>query len=126
MLYAQQVRPGEITYTDDNGITQMLTIDLNAPLMTTGNEDKEIRIVLPRHSNEVVKIYGLNVDSKEKDTAFDWFDIALHDEAETMKAKERKIDVQEATIRKQAERISELETEVEIHNIRRGINGRTA
>jgi hypothetical protein len=109
MIHAHEVRKGETAYTDDNGITQMLMIDLNAPLMATGNEDKEIRIILPKHANEVAKIYCLNVTHKEKDAAFDMLDLALHDEAETMKAKEKKIEQLEAQIEALYEGICSLE-----------------
>ena len=93
MIYAHEVRPGEIAYTDEAGVTQFLMIDLDCPVKTLpGNEDKEIRIILPKHANEVAKIYCLNMDTNDKDTAFDMLDLALHDEAETMKAKEKKIE----------------------------------
>lgn len=97
MIYAQEVRPGETAYMDDNGVTQMLLIDLDAPIKTLpGHEDKEIRIVMPRHSNEVPIIYTLNAERNEKEKAFDLLDVALHDE--TMKDMEKKIEKLEAEI----------------------------
>ncbi len=109
-IYAQQIRKGEIAYMDEAGVTQFLMIDLKAPIMTLpGNEDKEIRIVFPKYPNEVPKIYRLNVTNDEAEQAFDWQDIALHDDSETMKAKEAKIEKLGAQIEALYEDICSLE-----------------
>ena len=78
-----------------------------------GNEDKEIRIVFPKHPNEVPKIYRLNVTNDEAEQAFDWQDIDLHDEAETMKAKEKKIERLELRDEGLCEDICSLEGQID-------------
>ena len=78
-IYAHEVRKGETAYIDEKGLTQMLFIELNSPIMTLQNsDDRELRIKLPKYENEVPIIYTLNLNQKEKEEAFDWLDMALH------------------------------------------------
>jgi len=80
-IYAHEVRKGETAYIDEKGLTQMLFIELNSPIMTLQNsDDRELRIKLPKYENEVPIIYTLNLNQKEKEEAFDWLDMALHQE----------------------------------------------
>lgn len=81
MIYAQEVKRGETAYIDDDGNVKLLLIELDMPIMTLPDHtDKEIRILMPTHKNEVPKIYAYNLDATEQEKAFDILDIALHSE----------------------------------------------
>lgn len=96
-IYAQEVRPGETAYMDDDGITKMIFIELDNPIQTLPHhDDRELKIILPKYRNEVPLIYSHNLNRNEIEEAFGLLDIALHDE--TMKDMEKKMERLEAEI----------------------------
>lgn len=112
-IYAEEVRPGETAYMDDNGITKLLKVDLDMPIQTLPyHDDKEMRIKLPKYNNEVPIIYVLNMEVDDAEKAFNLLDIALHDDSETMKAKERKIEELEAENDRLQDEINRLEAHI--------------
>ena len=109
-IYAQEVRKGETVYMDDDGNVKLLLIELDMPIMTLPDHtDKEIRIVMPTHKNEVPKIYAYNLDTKEQEKAFDILDIALH--SETYKDLDEQVSRQANEIEELKAKIAYLEGE---------------
>ena len=112
-IYAQEVRPGETAYMDDDGITKMIFIELDNPIQTLPHhDDRELKIILPKYRNEVPLIYSHNLNRNEIEEAFGLLDIALHDDSETMKSKERKIEELETENDRLQDEINRLEAHI--------------
>jgi hypothetical protein len=74
-LFTMANWPGETKYIDEKGITRMQVTESDNPFA-----DKEIRVVMPQHSNEVPRVYFYNLTQKEKEEAFEWLKVALFED----------------------------------------------